>query len=76
MGCESECVCLRAFQTENRFFEPDPSYLFLHWITPQTGQRRQSSVMTLQKMMIAFDTVPTFRLNPNHGFNPGIIHAA
>lgn len=81
VGCvslKSLNVSVCALQMENRFFffspKPDPSYLFLYWIMPQTGQRRQSSVMTLQKIWALLTLCSCF--NRNLGFNPVIILAA
>lgn len=58
------------------FSEPDPYYPFLCWIMPQTGQRRQSSVLTLKKIWVLLTPMPTSCFNPNLGFNPGIIYAS
>lgn len=55
-------------------FQSDPSYLSPHWMVAQTGEGRQSSVVTLHMMRVHLTLRSHF--NPNSGFNPGIIHAA
>lgn len=55
-------------------FQSDPSHLLHHWMLAQTGEGRQSSVVTLQAIRVHLTLCSHF--NPNSGFNPGIIHAA